>query len=261
MDHLPAAAWIKDGREDLGRKPRRRGEHLLLRGGASSYRAAGEKKVAPGNPVLLRRKPEEPAQPVPTIPLCTCVLVAEDNLVNHKLTETILRKVEIEVKTAANGAEAVAALDAGTFDLVLMDVQMPEMDGFEATKRIREKGSRVPIIGLTAHALEGDRERCLAAGMDDYLPKPVTGPALTARVAQWTRRLRPPAITQTDLCVRLTGTPKKWRISSTPSATALPPSLRINGGCGKSNKSQPPLLWEKTPDIFVGGGKNGKAGP
>jgi CheY-like chemotaxis protein/anti-sigma regulatory factor (Ser/Thr protein kinase) len=105
------------------------------------------------------------------------ILLAEDNLVNQKLAVGILSRLGHHVSVAANGAEAVAACKDQTFDVILMDVQMPVMDGFEATGIIREQqmqsGKRVPIIAMTAHAMKGDRERCLEAGMDEYLSKPI----------------------------------------------------------------------------------------
>jgi PAS domain S-box-containing protein len=104
-------------------------------------------------------------------------LVAEDNTVNQKLIARLLEKRGHNVVVAQNGREALEALEKRSFDIVLMDGQMPEMDGFEATKRIREKekvsGLHLPIIALTAHAMQGDKERCLAAGMDGYVSKPV----------------------------------------------------------------------------------------
>ena len=105
------------------------------------------------------------------------VLLAEDNLVNQRLATRLLEKRGHRVVIAGNGREAVLALEKETFDLVLMDVQMPEMDGFQATGAIREKekGTEIhqEVIALTAHAMTGDRERCLAAGMDGYLSKPI----------------------------------------------------------------------------------------
>jgi two-component system sensor histidine kinase/response regulator len=105
------------------------------------------------------------------------VLLAEDNLVNQVLAKRLLEQRGHTVVVANNGLEALARLETATFDVVLMDVQMPEMDGFEATRAIREKeqagGSRLPILALTAHAMKGDKERCLAAGMDGYISKPL----------------------------------------------------------------------------------------
>ncbi len=104
------------------------------------------------------------------------VLVAEDNLVNRTVAARKLEKRGHWVTAVANGAEAVAAFDIARFDVILMDVQMPIMDGLEATSIIRGKelvtGGHVPVIALTAHAMTGDRERCLESGMDDYLTKP-----------------------------------------------------------------------------------------
>jgi CheY-like chemotaxis protein len=102
--------------------------------------------------------------------------VVEDNAVNRKLTLALLQRFGHRADVACNGREAVEAVEDGAYDLVIMDCQMPEMDGFEATRRIREleaDGPRLPILAMTANAMEGDRERCLAAGMDDYVTKPI----------------------------------------------------------------------------------------
>jgi CheY-like chemotaxis protein len=105
------------------------------------------------------------------------ILVAEDNEVNQRLMKRILRKRGHVVTLVGDGRAAVAATEREVFDAIFMDMQMPEMDGFEATAAIvarrKQGGPRVPIIALTAHALKGDRERCLAAGMDGYLSKPI----------------------------------------------------------------------------------------
>jgi two-component system sensor histidine kinase/response regulator len=105
------------------------------------------------------------------------ILLAEDNLVNQRLATRLLEKRGHSVVVAGNGREAVAAHEKESFDLILMDVQMPEMDGLEATSAIREKenssGKHLPIVALTAHAMKGDRERCMEAGMDEYLTKPI----------------------------------------------------------------------------------------
>jgi two-component system, sensor histidine kinase and response regulator len=117
------------------------------------------------------------------------VLVAEDNPVNRTLVTTLLQKRGHHVHAVEDGSEAVAALAAdSSLDVVLMDVQMPRMGGFEATQVIRQReassGRHVPIVALTAHAMQGDRERCLAAGMDGYLPKPIDVDDLLATVEQ-----------------------------------------------------------------------------
>jgi len=107
------------------------------------------------------------------------ILVAEDNAINQKVAVRTLEKQGHRVVVAETGTEALDALDAQSFDLILMDVQMPEMDGLEATARLRERekatGRHLPVIAMTAHAMKGDRERCLAAGMDGYVSKPVQG--------------------------------------------------------------------------------------
>ncbi len=120
-----------------------------------------------------------PQHPGPRI----SVLLAEDNAVNQRLAVRLLEKLGHTVVVANNGKEALAALEERSFDLVLMDVQMPEMGGFEATRAIREKeqrtGAHVPIVAMTAHAMKGDRERCLDAGMDSYVSKPVQAEELS----------------------------------------------------------------------------------
>jgi two-component system, sensor histidine kinase and response regulator len=105
------------------------------------------------------------------------ILLAEDNVVNQKLALRLLEKRGFAVTVAGDGRAVLAELEKGTFDVILMDVQMPEMDGFEATAAIRAKekstGGHIPIVAMTAHALKGDQERCLAAGMDGYVSKPI----------------------------------------------------------------------------------------
>ena len=104
-------------------------------------------------------------------------MLAEDNLVNQKVARRILEKEGYLVSVAGSGKAALDLVLQQTFDLIFMDVQMPEMDGIEATRTIRENekrtGQHIPIIALTAHAMSGDRERCLAAGMDGYASKPI----------------------------------------------------------------------------------------
>jgi PAS domain S-box-containing protein len=111
------------------------------------------------------------------------ILLAEDNVVNQKLALRLLQRMGYAAEVAADGLEAIAALEAGTFDLVLMDVQMPELDGLEATRRIRRRwpGTSGPrIVAMTANAMTGDRELCLAAGMDGYISKPIRTEELIA---------------------------------------------------------------------------------
>jgi CheY-like chemotaxis protein len=107
------------------------------------------------------------------------ILLVEDNLVNQMVAKRLLEKQGHTITTAPDGKEALYILKNRTFDLVLMDVQMPRMDGFKATETIRKreraaKGSKhIPIIAMTAHAMKGDREKCIEAGMDGYISKPV----------------------------------------------------------------------------------------
>ncbi|MGO9229510.1 MAG: two-component regulator propeller domain-containing protein [Bryobacteraceae bacterium] len=121
-----------------------------------------------------------------------CILLAEDNPVNQKLALRLLNKRGYAVVTADNGIQALAALERQHIDIVLMDIQMPEMGGFEATAKIRAReqrsGGRIPIIAVTAHALEGDRERCLEIGMDDYITKPIQPALLFAAIERQQRR-------------------------------------------------------------------------
>ncbi|HRK94676.1 MAG TPA: response regulator, partial [Rhodospirillales bacterium] len=118
------------------------------------------------------------------------VLLAEDNVVNQEVAVNMLEALNCRVTVAGNGVEALAALERGRFDLVLMDCQMPELDGFATTMEIRRReaaagSSPRPILALTANAMEGDRERCIEAGMDDYLSKPFTREALAAMLSRY----------------------------------------------------------------------------
>ena len=129
-------------------------------------------------------------QPMIAVPQSLHVLVAEDNLVNQRVVTALLSKLGARCEVAGNGQQALEALARGAFHLVLMDCQMPEMDGYTATSTWRSRepaGSRLPIIALTANALPGDRELCLACGMDDHLPKPVRLEALSEMLRRWGR--------------------------------------------------------------------------
>jgi two-component system sensor histidine kinase/response regulator len=118
------------------------------------------------------------------------ILVAEDNIVNQKVAVYRLEKLGYRVDVVANGLEAIEAMSRINYALVFMDCQMPELDGIQTTVRIRkeerEQGRhRIPIIAMTANAMQGDREKCLAADMDDYIPKPVILGDLRAALAKW----------------------------------------------------------------------------
>ncbi len=161
-------------------------------GKGSTFHFMAELKAVGDRPV----KPA-PAKPPAreTIPVpdeaneSICILLAEDNAVNRKLLRFMLNKAGYRVRTAENGKEAVEVFtrDPDGFDMIFMDVQMPELNGLEASGQIREKGfHRIPIIALTAQAMKGDREKCLEAGMNDYIAKPIKKETVLRKVRQWT---------------------------------------------------------------------------
>jgi CheY-like chemotaxis protein len=151
------------------------------------------KKSAPqeslANPPDLERPVGDPSSPHRAIR----VLLVEDNAINQRIVGMMLAKLEAEVLVAKNGREALSLFEQTELDLILMDCQMPEMDGYEAAAAIRKTEiahgrKRLPIIALTASQAESDRERCLAAGMDDFLPKPPGLPQLSEMVERWVRK-------------------------------------------------------------------------
>ncbi|MBH1528877.1 response regulator [Stenotrophomonas maltophilia] len=183
--------WLQEGA--LPQRPRQRqlpphfddaALHALLAAPVASARPAA---------LLASADNEQPAATLP--PLHLRVLLVEDNTVNRMVAEQLLRVFQCEVRNAADGEQALAALREGDVDIVLMDCQMPVLDGYAATRRWRaeeaETGrARLPIIAMTANAMAGDRERCLQAGMDDYLSKPIARATLHALLQRWVQRSR-----------------------------------------------------------------------
>ena len=136
-------------------------------------------KPAPSKPARPDGKPQTDPDMATRHPLR--ILLAEDNLVNQKLALRLLEQMGYRADLASNGVEAVESVARQTYDVVLMDVQMPEMDGLEASRRINAAfpdADRPRIVAMTANAMQGDREMCLAAGMDDYIAKPIRVPIL-----------------------------------------------------------------------------------
>ena len=141
--------------------------------------------IPAGEPVTDRRGPSEEREQTISI------LLVEDNPINQKVALKLLGKLRYHADTADNGLEAMNAVTTHSYDVILMDIQMPEMDGYETTQAIRRLKSSatrpdVPIIAMTAHAMKGDREKCLDAGMDDYLSKPIRLHELGEAIARWT---------------------------------------------------------------------------
>jgi signal transduction histidine kinase/CheY-like chemotaxis protein/HPt (histidine-containing phosphotransfer) domain-containing protein len=144
----------------------------------------------PPAPVIVPEPPMAPSSIPPGTPIRGHVLLVEDNPVNRQVAQRLLQLAGLSLDSAENGKEAVDRLDAGHYDAVLMDCQMPVMDGYTATRTIRNteaerKLPRIPIIAMTANAMVGDREKCLASGMDDYLSKPLNRSLLEDTLRRW----------------------------------------------------------------------------
>ena len=189
---LPAIGFTKNAARfaDLGfagylAKPVRQQELQDVLCLALDNRAATGTDARP----VLTRNPEREARP-DFADRQARILLAEDNVTNQEVVLMILKKMGVHVDVATNGREAIRALRAAPYDLVLMDCQMPVMDGYEATRVIRNPESgvldpQVPVIAVTAHAMQGDREKCFRAGMNDYLPKPVGPKSLAEILKKW----------------------------------------------------------------------------
>lgn len=145
--------------------------------------------------MLIKQEPQQKpvdntdAKRIPLPDASKNILIAEDNQVNQKVAVLQLQQLGFRADVVSNGEEAVAAATRASYDLILMDCQMPVMDGFEATRQIRSAeirtGKRVPIVAMTAHAMDGDREKCIAEGMDDYVSKPVNPTVLSGIIEKW----------------------------------------------------------------------------
>ncbi|MBF0461233.1 MAG: response regulator [Magnetococcales bacterium] len=172
------------------------------------------------------------------------VLLVDDNEINQEVAQGILQRVGLQVEVASDGLEAVAKVQGGAFDLVLMDVQMPVMDGYEATRCIRgeEKWRDLPIIAMTANAMKGDREACLAAGMNDYVAKPIEPRALYAVLTQWIHASAAPPCMVPD--------PGAAGVAS-PSAAGWPPLPGIDTQAGLKNMGGDGTLYWSVLATFV----------
>ena len=177
-----ASPWIKMGVSNYLAKPVKSSQFLEVLNAimGNSRPAEAQKEKVPVPQVQSRNRYR--------------ILVVEDNAVNRKVAFHILEKQGHQVVEVENGKEALAALERHIFDLILMDVQMPVMDGFEATAAIRNKektsGAHIPIIALTAHAMKGDRDRCLQAGMDDYICKPLDPKEVFLKIDETMKRFK-----------------------------------------------------------------------
>jgi CheY-like chemotaxis protein/HPt (histidine-containing phosphotransfer) domain-containing protein len=164
------------------------------------------------------------------------ILLAEDNVFNQKLAVEMLQLRGHSVTVARTGVKVLSALEADWFDLILMDVQMPDMDGLEAAREIRRQeessGKHTPIVAMTAHALDGDRERCIEAGMDDYVPKPIRSRALFSAVER--------AIAQSAAKTAETR------------ASALKPAPSTSHRSRTSRREECPVDWEQALSGFEG---------
>jgi PAS domain S-box-containing protein len=196
------------------------------------------------------RKVEDAPAPTNELPdLGLRILLAEDNSVNQKVALRMLQKWGCRADAVANGKEALAALENIHYDLILMDVQMPEMDGLEATTCIRRReegiGRHIPIIALTAHAMTGDRERCLAAGMDDYVSKPIRAVELLNTLHHWQREIMAGQASTEQ------GSPAAVTISGIKASPILD-SERLSQSCGDDRETIQEVIADYLEDTPKG---------
>jgi PAS domain S-box-containing protein len=185
---MPVAVLFAIGERSVGDAARQAGASLTLARPLRRIALHEGLSNVLGISSTQRRRPRSGDSPTVPSKLRARVLVAEDNLVNQKVAVRTLEMLGCDAEVAENGLLAVEAVSQSEFDIVLMDCQMPVLDGFGAAQQIREleRGARrIPIVAMTANAMQGDRERCLAAGMDDYVPKPVTLNELDATLRRW----------------------------------------------------------------------------
>jgi CheY-like chemotaxis protein len=156
----------------------------VLEARAASKTRAVEAHAAPGH---------EDDRVAPAVAPGVRVLLAEDNPINALLARALLEREGCKVDRIASGDEAVSALSRGFYDLILMDLRMPGLNGMEATRALRERGVTTPIVALTADAFDEDRRACLKAGMNDFLAKPLTPSALRGVLSRWAQGARPGA--------------------------------------------------------------------
>jgi ABC-type amino acid transport substrate-binding protein/DNA-binding response OmpR family regulator len=147
------------------------------------------------------------------------LLLVEDNVINQQVAQEILEGMGLTVEVAGNGREALNALQENEYDLVLMDIQMPDMDGYEATRQIRAdpRFEKLPVVAMTAHAMSGERERCLAAGMNEHIPKPIDPARLFATLSHWLKNAdkkpaQPTVADDTPLPDKLPGIDLRWGV-------------------------------------------------
>ena len=207
--------------------------------------------VLAGKPVPGRAPTSSAVSPLPASG--RRILLVEDNEINRMVAVGVLKKMRLDVHSVQNGAEALEALARDRYDLILMDCQMPVMDGYEATRRIRQKdggaggmpakpfpaSASIPIIAMTAHAMLGDREKCIQAGMDDYLPKPVSQPELVAILDKWLPKMldAPPPI----------------EVSRPPEANADPEPAVFDSATLMNRAMGDPELAQAMMDAFAAG--------